>query len=160
MVRTHGRATCCQHLVASAPYGHWNTSTFIAALREGGLIAPAAFKGGARSTAGPSSPMSSRRCCLLCGPDDIVIIDNLGSHEVAGMRKAIETAGARLLLLPPYGSDMNPIEQVFAELKAALRAKAIRTVDALRKALADIADAISPTECANDRRHAGHLQSA
>ena len=158
MVRTHGRAACGERLVASAPHGHWKTTTFIAALREDGLVAPAAFEGAINGR----SFLAYVEQVLVPAlrPDDIVIIDNLSSHKVAGVRRAIEAAGAQLLFLPPYSPDMNPIEQVFAKLKAVLRAKAIRTVDALWKALADIADAISPTECANYLRHAGYFQSA
>jgi transposase len=87
-------------------------------------------------------------------------MDNLGSHKVAGVRAAIEAAGAQLVYLPAYSPDLNPIEQVFAKPKAVLRAKALRTVDALWAALAEIADAITPTECANYLRNAGYLQSA
>jgi transposase len=64
-------------------------------------------------------------------------MDNLRSHKVAEVREAIEAAGASLLFIPPYSPDLNPIEQAFAKLKALLRAKAIRTVDALWKALGD-----------------------
>jgi transposase len=88
---------------------------------------------------------------------DIVVMDNLGSHKVAGVRKAIEAAGARLLYLPPYSPDLNPIEQAFAKLKALLRAKALRTVEALWNALGDIVSCFSPDECANLLRHAGYF---
>lgn len=158
MVRTHGRAICGQRLVAPAPHGHWKTSTFIAALREDGLVAPAAFDGAINGT----SFLAYVEQVLVptLRPDDIVILDNLGSHKVAGVRRAIEAAGAQLLFLPPYSPDLNPIEQVFAKLKAVLRAKAIRTVDALWNALGEITDAISSTECTNYLRHAGYFQSA
>ena len=158
MVRTHGRAMRGRRLVAAAPHGHWKTSTFIGALREDGLVAPAAFEGAINGR----SFLAYVEQVLVptLRPDDIVILDNLGSHKVAGVRRAIEAAGAQLLFLPPYSPDMNPIEQLFAKLKAALRAKAIRTVDALWTALGEITDAISPTECANYLRHAGYFQSA
>jgi len=158
MVRTQGRALCGQRLVASAPHGHWKTSTFIGALREDGLVAPAVFEGAING----KSFLAYVEQVLVptLRNDDIVILDNLGSHKVAGVRRAIEAAGAQLRFLPPYSPDLNPIEQVFAKLKAALRAKAIRTLDALWNALGEIADALSPTECAKYIRHAGYLQSA
>jgi transposase len=136
MVRTQGRARCGQRLVASAPHGHWKTSTFIGALREDGLVAPAAFEGAINGKS--FLAYVEQMLVPTLRPDDIVILDNLGSHKVAGVRRAIEAAGAQLLFLPPYSPDLNPIEQVFAKLKAALKAKAIRTVDALRSALGEI----------------------
>src|SRR3954470_15143800 len=92
--------------------------------------------------------------------NDIVMMDNLPVHKVAAVRKAIEAAGAQLLFLPPYSPGLNPIEMVFAKMKAVLRREAIRSVDALWRALGSIANAITPTECANYIRHCGYPQSA
>jgi transposase len=89
-----------------------------------------------------------------------VIMDNLPAHKVLGVREAIEAAGASLLYLPSYSPDLNPIEQVFAKLKSLLRARALRTIDALWNALGDIVDCFTPTECANFLRHAGYVRSA
>jgi transposase len=80
---------------------------------------------------------------------DIVIMDNLRAHKIAGVREAIEAAGAKLLFIPPYSPDLNPIELVFSKLKSLLRAKAIRTVNALWNALGDLCESFSPRECAN-----------
>ena len=91
---------------------------------------------------------------------DIVIMDNLPAHKVHAVREAIEAAGASLRYLPPYSPDLNPIEQAFAKLKSLLRARALRTIDALWNALGDIVDCFTPTECANFIRHAGYLRSA
>ena len=88
---------------------------------------------------------------------DVVVMDNLGYHKVAGVRKAIEAVGARLHYLPSYSPDLNPIEQAFAKLKALLRAKALRTVEALWNALGDIVACFSPAECANFLRNAGYF---
>ena len=88
---------------------------------------------------------------------DVVVMDNLGSHKVAGVHKAIEDAGAKLLYLPSYSPDLNPIEQGFAKLKALLRAKALRTAEAVRNAVGDIVACFSPAECANFLRHAGYF---
>ncbi len=91
---------------------------------------------------------------------DIVIMDNLGSHKVAGVREAIEAAEAVLLYLPAYSPEFNPIEQAFAKLKSLLRGKAMRTVEALWNALGKLLDAFTPTECTAFLRHAGYFQSA
>jgi transposase len=93
-------------------------------------------------------------------PGDIVIMDDLRVHKMAGVREAIEAAGAKLLFSPPYSPDLNPIELAFSKLKALLRAKAIRTADALWNALADLCDSCSPTECANYFHHDGYFRSA
>lgn len=90
---------------------------------------------------------------------DIVIMDNLASHKVAGVREAIEAAGATMMLLPAYSPDLNPIEQAFAKLKARLRKQAHRTRDALWNALANLAEWFGVAECANYFRHAGYFQS-
>src|SRR3954447_20280356 len=92
--------------------------------------------------------------------NDIVMMDNLPVHKVPAVRKAIEAAGAQLRFLPPDSPDLNPIEMVFAKMKAVLRREAIRSVDALWRALGSIANAITPTECANYIRHCGYPQSA
>jgi transposase len=93
-------------------------------------------------------------------PGDTVIMDNLSSHKVAGVRTAIEAAGASLLYLPAYSPDLNPIEMAFAKLKSLLRAKALRTMDELWSALGPISDTFSQNECRNYLRHAGYFQPA
>ena len=89
-------------------------------------------------------------------PDDVVVMDNLPAHKAAGVRNAIEAAGASLLYLPPYSPDFNPIENAFSKLKALLRAKAERTIDALWDAVGSIIHLFSPTECANYFQAAGY----
>jgi transposase len=155
MIRLRGRAARGQRLVAAVPHGHWKTSTFIAALRDDGLVAPCVFEGAINGELFLAYVEQVLVPTLRTG--DLVIMDNLGSHKVAGVRDAIEAAGAQLVYLPAYSPDLNPIEQVFAKLKAVLRAKALRTVDALWTALGEIAEAIKPTECANYLRNAGYF---
>jgi transposase len=92
------------------------------------------------STAAASSPTV---LVPVLRPDDIVIMDNLGSHKVSGVRQAIEGAGAQLRYLPPYSPDLNLIQQVFAKIKAKLRARAERTVAALWDAIGDLAVCLS-----------------
>jgi transposase len=89
-------------------------------------------------------------------PGDIVVMDNLGSHKRPGIRQAIEAAGARLLYLPPYSPDFNPIEKAFSKLKALLRKAAERTVDGLWDAIGALLDAFTPKECANYFAAAGY----
>ena len=84
----------------------------------------------------------------LC-PGDIVVLDNLRTHHVAGVRTAIENAGAKLFYLPPYSPDFNPIENAFAKLKAILRKVAARTITTLWTAVADALAKFTPQECAN-----------
>jgi transposase len=86
-------------------------------------------------------------------------MDNLSSHKRPAGRRAIEAAGATVMFLPAYSPDLNPIEQVFAKIKALLRAMAVRTVEALWTALGSIADCVSPEQCRNFIRHAGYFQS-
>lgn len=158
MTRPLGRAACGQRLVAAVPYGHWQTTTFIAGLRAEGLVAPGVFDGainGAMFLAYVEQVLVP-----TLRPGDIVIMDNLGAHKVAGVAEAITGAGAGVLHLPAYSPDLNPIEQVFAKLKTLLRAAAHRTVDALWAALGRLLDHFSPAECANYLRHAGYFQSA
>jgi transposase len=157
MTRLRGRAPRGQRLVATVPFGHWNTSTFIAALRADGVVAPYVMEGAINGELFLAYVEQVLVPTLRAG--DMVIMDNLGSHKVAGVRAAIEAAGADLVYLPAYSPDLNPIEQVFAKLKAVLRAKAIRNVDALWQAIAQIGDAITPTECANYLRNGGYFQS-
>jgi transposase len=153
MARRYGRARRGQRLVASVPHGHWMTSTFIGALRPTGLSAPAVFDG---AICGKSFlAYVEQTLAPTLKPGDIVVMDNLSSHKVAGVREAIETAGATIHYLPPYSPDLNPIEQLFAKLKALLRKAAARTVDTLWVALATLVERFEPDECANYIRNSG-----
>jgi transposase len=140
------------------PHGHWNTSTFIAGLRQDGLVAPCVFDGAINGEAFLAYVEQVLVPTLHRG--DIVTMDGLSSHKVAGVRQAIEGAGARLLYLPPYSPYLNPIEQAFAKLKALLRAKALRTVGALWKALGDLVACFAPAECVNFLCHVGYFWSS
>jgi transposase len=154
MVRRYGRAPCGERLVAGAPHGHWQTSTFLAALRQDKLTAPCVFD----SAINGETFLAYVEQVLVptLEPDDIVIMDNLGSHKVAGVREAIEAVGATLLYLPPYSPDLNPIEQLFAKLKALLRKAAARTFEALLAAIAAALGAFTSSECANYLANAGY----
>lgn len=154
MARRYGRAPRGERVVAAIPHGHWKTTTFIAALRHDRITAPCVFDGainGERFLAWVEQALVP-----TLTPGDIVVMDNLGSHKVVGVREAIEAVGARVLYLPPYSPDLNPIEQVFAKLKTILRTVAARTVDALWDAIGAALDAFSAVECANYLRNAGY----
>jgi transposase len=157
MVRLYGRAKRGTRLIDTSPHGHWKTSTFIAGLREDGLIAPAVFDGAINADL--FQAYVEQVLVPTLRPDDIVVMDNLSSHKKPAVRQAIEQAGASVRFLPAYSPDLNPIEQVFAKLKALLRAKALRTVDALWKALGSITGCVTPDECKNFIRHAGYFRS-
>ena len=154
MTRTHGRAPCGERLVAKVPHGHWQTLTFLAALRHDRITAPCVFDGPING----ESFLAYVNQILVptLQPGDIVILDNLGSHKGRTVRAAIRAAGARLFFLPPYSPDLNPIEQVFAKLKTLLRKAAERTVEATWKRIGSLLGHFPPDECANYFRNAGY----
>jgi transposase len=154
MTRLRGRAPRGQRLVAPVPHGHWKTSTFVAGLRTSGLTAPLVIDGAMNGEVFLAYVEQILVPTLSRG--DIVILDNLASHKVAGVRAAIERCGATLVYLPPYSPDLNPIEQAFAKLKALLRKLAARTVARLWDALGDLLDRFTPQECANYLANAGY----
>ena len=157
MTRLHGRCARGQRLLAKAPFGHWRTLTFLAALRSDQVVAPCVIDG----------PINGRSFLAYVEqilvptlkPGDIVVMDNLGSHKGKAVRKAIRAAGAKLFFLPPYSPDLNPIEQVFAKLKALLRKAAERTVEATWKRIGHLLGAFAPTECANYLKNAGYASA-
>jgi transposase len=157
MTRLRGRARRGARLVGRVPHGHWKITTFVAGLRCDAVTAPFVID---RPMNGPIFRTYLERCLIpTLTPGDIVIMDNLSSHKVAGVREAIEAAGARLVYLPPYSPDLNPIEQLFAKLKALLRKAAERSIDALWATIGKLLDAFSPQECANYLRHSGYAST-
>ena len=154
MTRLRGWAPRGHRLPAQVPHGHWRTLTFLAALRCDRIDTPCVIDG----------PVNGRSFAAYIeqflvptlAPGDIVIMDNLGSHKGQPVRRAIRKAGARLLFLPPYSPDLNPIEQVFAKLKTLLRKADERTVEATWRRIGALLDAFSPDECANYLRNSGY----
>jgi transposase len=155
MTRRYGRAPRGQRLVAAVPHGHWKTSTFVAGLRIGGLTAPLVVDGAMNGDI--FRAYVEQVLAPTLRPGDIVILDNLASHKVAGVREAIEANGASIVYLPPYSPDLNPIEQAFAKLKALLRKIAARTVSRLWDALGGLLHRFTPQECANYLANAGYV---
>ena len=154
MVRHYGRSPRGQRLVGSVPHGHWKTLTYVAALRLDGLTANYVFDGAMNGTYFLAYVEQVLVPTLRKG--DIVFVDNLPAHKVAGVPEAIDAAGAKLRFLPAYSPDLNPIEQAFSKLKAALRKGAARTVTKLLNLIGRLAKTLAPEECANYFRHAGY----
>lgn len=154
MARTHGRAPRGERLRAAIPHGHWKTTTFVAGLRNTGMIAPMVLDGPINGEL--FQAYVEQVLVPELRPGDVVVMDNLGSHKGAGIRACIEAAGASLRYLPPYSPDFNPIEQAFAKLKAMLRKAAERTIEELWTAIGRIIETFTPTECANYFAAAGY----
>ena len=154
MARRYGRCPGFARLVAAVPHGHWHTTTFIAGLRQTGIIAPLVLDG---PMTGPAfRAYVEQFLAPALEPGDVVVLDNLAAHKVDGVRQAIAAAGASILYLPPYSPDLNPIEQLFAKLKALLRKAAARTKDELWQTIGRLLAAVPPSECANYLNHCGY----
>lgn len=157
MTPIRGWAPRGNKLVARAPFGKWRTLTFLAALRHDRIDAPCVLDepiNGLSFTA-----WVEQFLVPTLNPDDVVIMDNLGSHKGQAVRQAIRSAGAKLLFLPPYSPDLNPIEQVFAKLKLLLRKAAERSVEATWQRIGTLLDAFPPHECANYLRNSGYAST-
>lgn len=154
MARLRGRCRRGDRLVAAIPHGHWKTLTFIAGLRHDRIDAPMVIDG---AMDGPAF-LTYLHAFLVptLTPGDIVVMDNLPAHKVAGVRQAIEAASAELWYLPPYSPDLNPIELMFSKLKALLRAAAERSIDDLWRRIGKLLDRFTPQECSNYFAAAGY----
>jgi transposase len=157
MVRLYGWGPSGMRLVEHVPLGQWETLTFVSALRHDGMVAPMLIEG----------PMNGElflayvEQCLAptLKPKDIVVVDNLTSHKVAGVAEAIEAAGATLRYLPQYSPDLNPIEMPFSKFKAYLRKLAQRTIPGIRRGIRSFLSSLKGQECANYLRHAGYAST-
>ena len=154
MARLRGRAPRGERLIGKVPHGHWKTTTFVAALRSTALTAPCVIDGPMNGNA--FLAYVEQILAPSLSPGDIVVMDNLSAHKAPSIRDAIEVAGATLLYLPPYSPDFNPIEQLFAKLKALLRKAAERSVKGLWDRIAELLDAFTPLECTNYFLNAGY----
>jgi transposase len=154
MTRLSGWGPKGERLVDAAPAGHWKTTTFVAGLRQDGVIAPFVLDGAMTGAVFRAYVEQMLAPALL--PGDVVVMDNLPAHKVAGIQEAIQAAGASLLYLPPYSPDLNPIEQLFAKLKALLRKAATRTKEALWATIGELLDRFSAKECQNYLSNCGY----
>lgn len=156
MTRRYGGSDKGQRCVSAVPHGHRKTTPSLAGLRHNSLTAPLV-----------DGPMDGATflayirdfLCPTLRPGDIVIADNLSSHKVAGVREAVETAGAELRDLPPCSPDPTPIEKLFSKRKTLLRKAALRTVDALWKHIGQLIDAFPAAECASYLASCGYVRS-
>src|SRR5450631_2806788 len=154
MAPLRGWAPRGMRLTAKVPHGHWKTTTFLAALRHDRIEAPWVLDG---PIDGDSFRTYVEKVLVpSLKPGDIVILDNLGSHKGKAVRQLIRSAGAKLIFLPKYSPDLNPIEQVFAKFKHLLRKAAARTLEAVCAAIGQLLEAFSPQECANYFQNAGY----
>lgn len=154
MAPLRGWAPVGQRLKAKVPYGHWKTMTFIAALRCDRIDAPFVFD--QPINAASFTAWVEQKLCPTLKPGDIVVLDNLSSHKKPAIRAAVRAKRAKLLFLPPYSPDLNPIEQVFAKLKHLLRKAGERTLEATWRRIGDLLNAFTPDECGNYLTNAGY----
>ena len=154
MARLRGRSQRGERCRATVPHGHWKSATFTAGLRLDGIVAPWLLDGAMDGEAF----LVYLRCVLVptLQPGDVVVMDNLPAHKVAGVREIIEATGAYLRYLPPYSPDFNPIEMAFAKLKAFLRRVAARSIPELWAAVSLAINRFRPKECENLFAHAGY----
>jgi len=156
MTPLRGRGCKGEKLVCKTAHGHWKTTTFLAAMRHDHVTAPLVLDGAIN---GPAFRAWVEQFLVpTLSPGDCVIMDNLSSHKVAGVREAIEAAGGRLLYLPPYSPDLNPIEMMFAKLKSLLRRASERTVNKLWDTIGDLISEITADDCSGFIRHIGYAQ--
>jgi transposase len=157
MTRLYGWAKRGTRLIdKTTPFGHWNTTTFVAALRNDRIDAPCLFDGpinGERFRA-----YVEQELVPTLNRDDVVVLDNLGSHKSKAVRSAVRAVGARLVFLPKYSPDLNPIELAISKVKADLRKACERTVPRLSRRIGRIVADFSAKECRNFFRHAGYVQ--
>lgn len=154
LLRRYGRSPRGTRLHDHTPCSHWQTHTVVAALRLDGLMAPAVFDGPIDT---PTFRAYVEQVLVpTLRPGDVVVLDNLAVHKQPEVREAIEAVGARVRFLPPYSPDFNPIEQLFAKLKAFLRAARPRTFDQVCDLIRAAIALFTADECANYVRHSGY----
>lgn len=157
-VRTHGRSVEGERCVADAPAGHWKTVTAVAAIRASGLTASATTPHAMDGELFLAYVQDALVPALNEG--DVVVMDNLPGHKRPEVRQLIEAAGAKLLYLPPYSPDFNPIEMIWSKVKRLLRSIGARTVDALHAAFAQAMDAVTPNDILGCLRHCGYATTS
>jgi transposase len=154
LTRLYGRAPRGQRLVDHVPLGDWQMTTLIAGVRQGGVLAPFVFEGATNTVA--FQTYIKQVLVPELRPGDIVVLDNLPAHRARAIGRAVRKAGAGLWYLPPYSPDLNPIEKVWAKVKALLRKAATRTTQALWDAIADALRAVTAEDCRNSFDHCGY----
>ena len=158
MTRLRGRCPRNERLVEFVPRGHWKTTTFLCGLRVGGPVAPLVIDGAVNGDL--FKGRVGQHLVRELSEGDMVVMDSLGSHKVAGVREAIAGAGAQAVYLPPYSPDLDPIETAFSKLKRLVRTAARRTVTGLEPAIADAFDRPTASDCRNYFAHCGYTLDA
>ena len=158
MTRLRGRAPRGERLVAKVPHGHWKTTSLIAALGVEGVRCSTVIDGAINRDL--FEGFVEQVLVPALRPGDVVVLDNLSSHKSTHARRLIEQCGARLVFLPPYSPDLNPIEMVFSKIKQLLRSLASRTREALWDAMQSVIDRITASDAANCFRHCGYTLHA
>lgn len=154
LTRLRGRAPIGERLQGAAPFGKWQTQTFIAGLTSDQLIAPWVIEGAINRAA--FETYVETQLAPVLAPGTVVILDNLGTHKSPRAARALLRRKSWFLFLPPYSPDLNPIEQAFAKLKSHLRRIGARTYDHLIAAIGDICELFGPDECWNYFKAAGY----
>jgi transposase len=154
MTRLRGRAPVGERLVEKVPYGHWKTTTLIAALGVTGVRCSTVVDGAVNGDVFEAFVAQVLAPQLRAG--DVVVMDNLSSHKRARTRELVEATGASVLFLPPYSPDLNPIEMVFAKVKHLLRSLACRTRDDLWRVMQSVLDQVTASDASNCFRHCGY----
>jgi transposase len=158
MTRLYGWGPTDERVNYAAPFGHWKTTTFVAAFRLGGLFAPLVVDGALNGDL--FAEYVRTQLAPQLRPGDILVMDNLQTHKVKAAVDAVRAVDARVLYLPPYSPDFNPIEQVFSKIKNELRRRELRTVPALENAFGEALDWITPTDALNYFAHSGYSPGA
>lgn len=154
MTRPRGRAPAGERLVEKVPHGHWKTTTLIAALDCGGIRCGATVDGAVNGAV--FEAFVAQVLVPSLRPGEVVVMDNLPSHKIAAVRRRIEAAGARLLYLPPYSPDLNPIEPAFSKIKQRLRSLAMRLGGELWNRMQSVLDTVTPSDASGFFRHCGY----
>lgn len=154
LTRLYARAPRGQRAVGAVPQGTWETTTLVSAIRRDGVVASLAFQGATDEAAFRTYVAEVLVPALR--PDDIVALDNLSVHRASWVARTLRKAGVGVWYLPPYSPDYNPIEKVWAKVKALLRKAAARTTEALWDAIADALRAVTADDCANSFAHCGY----
>lgn len=153
--RTHGRAPPGERVVSKVPHGHWKVISTIAAMTTRGILCSASFDAATDTELFVAFVGEALAPMLASG--QVVVMDNLPAHKSPQVDRRIESAGARVLRLPPYSPDFNPIEQAISKVKSVLKKLAHRSVDGLLDGIAQALGSISPTDALHYIAHGGYL---
>ena len=158
MQRPRGRSLKGRRCIASGPAGHWKIASMIGAVRLDGPLTCAMLDGAV--DAAMFLAWVQEDLCPLLRPGDVVVVDNLSAHKSAGVRTAIEAAGAQLMYLPPYSPDFNPIENMWSKVKEALRSAAARALESLGIALTAALSSVTASDCLGFFQNCGYAMES